>query len=236
MTSLIAGEHGKAMTRFRDQLESWRSRNPDEGEVWGPTPPWEGNPGLSDVCFGFARSFATWFKVELRSAMESLESPIETMMMLGLLWHAANEQCVVRFRRYGRFMGGGSSGCECGLTLLPQFELGNYRVDFLLEIEEPDLRSLRLTGEQRADFATLIIECDGHDFHEKTKEQAQRDKERDRMLQSMGHHVFRFTGAEIWRDSCQCGEQAWTHLNRNLKTRREQYWHNKGIHPKQIGG
>lgn len=47
----------------------------------------------------------------------------------------------------------------------------------------------------------LAVECDGHDFHEKTKEQARRDKSRDRILISHGIHTIRFTGSEIFRRS-----------------------------------
>lgn len=53
----------------------------------------------------------------------------------------------------------------------------------------------------------FIIECDGHDYHEKTKEQAKRDKSRDRDLQSLGYRVIRFTGSEIWDDSWRCVNQ-----------------------------
>lgn len=45
----------------------------------------------------------------------------------------------------------------------------------------------------------LAIECDGHDFHEKTKEQARRDKSRDRLLMANGIHTIRFTGSEVFR-------------------------------------
>jgi very-short-patch-repair endonuclease len=54
----------------------------------------------------------------------------------------------------------------------------------------------------------MIVECDGHEFHERTKEQASRDKERDRALQSAGFLVFRFSGADIWRDVFACATQA----------------------------
>jgi hypothetical protein len=42
--------------------------------------------------------------------------------------------------------------------------------------------------------------CDGHDYHERTKEQAERDKSRDRALKRAGYDVIHFTGREIWRD------------------------------------
>jgi len=85
-----------------------------------------------------------------------------------------------------------------GIAVSPQHVIGKYRVDFLLE------------GDGRHLFGTknilsqIVIECDGHDFHEKTKDQATRDKKRDRELQSLGFKVFRFSGSEIWKTNGQC--------------------------------
>ena len=73
--------------------------------------------------------------------------------------------------------------------IFPQYRIGRYRVDFLVKI---------------GDLSKIIIECDGHNFHEKTKEQAQNDKRRDRELQSLGFKVFRFTGSEIWNSIGDC--------------------------------
>jgi len=57
------------------------------------------------------------------------------------------------------------------------------------------------------DYEYLVVECDGHDYHERTKEQAKKDRSRDRDLQSNGYTVFRFTGSEIWKDPNACAEQ-----------------------------
>lgn len=46
----------------------------------------------------------------------------------------------------------------------------------------------------------IVIECDGHDFHEKTKQQAAKDKERDRFFAKEGYTVLRYTGSEIFND------------------------------------
>ena len=51
-----------------------------------------------------------------------------------------------------------------------------------------------------------VIECDGHDFHEKTKEQVARGKRRDRDLISMGYDVIHFSGSEIWHDVDACSQ------------------------------
>lgn len=42
-----------------------------------------------------------------------------------------------------------------------------------------------------------VVECDGHQFHEVTKQQAARDRKRDRDMQRAGYQVFRFTGSEL---------------------------------------
>lgn len=74
-----------------------------------------------------------------------------------------------------------------------QKQIGRYRVDFLIEDEKGK---------------TIVVECDGHDFHERTKDQAQCDKKRDRELQSEGYKVYRFTGSEIFRTSGVCIAEA----------------------------
>ncbi len=49
--------------------------------------------------------------------------------------------------------------------------------------------------------AWIHIEADGHEYHEKTKGQAQRDKSRDRILMSQEDtKVLHYTGSEIYRD------------------------------------
>ncbi len=72
-----------------------------------------------------------------------------------------------------------------------------YCVDFMLGILNPETNLPLL----------IAVECDGHDFHEKTKEQAAHDKKRDRFLVSQGIIVMRFTGSEIWADPLQCANE-----------------------------
>jgi very-short-patch-repair endonuclease len=86
-----------------------------------------------------------------------------------------------------------------GIYIFPEVKVGNYRVDFLC-MATPELP-------ERQKFY-LAIECDGHEFHEKTKMQAARDKARDRFIVGQGIPMMRFTGSEIWRDPMACAEQA----------------------------
>lgn len=78
------------------------------------------------------------------------------------------------------------------LILRWQVPVGKYRADFIL-IYQPIESSVPLKK--------IVIECDGHDFHEKTKKQAARDKERDRFFAKEGYIVLRYTGSEIYSDS-----------------------------------
>lgn len=75
----------------------------------------------------------------------------------------------------------------------PQVQCGPHRVDFLF---------VGYTFEEAP--ALVAVECDGHEFHERNKLQAARDKARDRALAIMGVNVMRFAGSEIHRNPHAC--------------------------------
>lgn len=50
----------------------------------------------------------------------------------------------------------------------------------------------------------LIVELDGHEFHERTLAQAMRDRTKDRTIQLRGHMVLRFTGHEVMSYGRRC--------------------------------
>lgn len=50
------------------------------------------------------------------------------------------------------------------------------------------------------DFNNLYIELDGHIWHERTPEQVEKDKHRERDLQDNGVRLYRFTGREVHRN------------------------------------
>lgn len=77
--------------------------------------------------------------------------------------------------------------------IVPQLQIGSYRVDFGV-----------VWYREKGGLITVAVECDGHAFHERTKEQAARDKSRDRALLTMGWPVMRFTGSEIFADADNC--------------------------------
>lgn len=75
-----------------------------------------------------------------------------------------------------------------------QKQLGPYRVDFCLQGE-----AIPRKGNPRT---PIVVECDGHDFHERDKEQVSKDKKRDRDLQQMGFTVFRYSGSDLFKSLC----------------------------------
>lgn len=84
------------------------------------------------------------------------------------------------------------------LVIVPQFVWQEYRIDFAIFDSE------------RLDSPLVFIECDGHSFHERTPEQAERDRRRDREIQLAGIPITRFTGREIYRDPFRCVEETIT--------------------------
>lgn len=88
---------------------------------------------------------------------------------------------------------------EDAIIVASQVQLPWGRVDFVIHA----------WGYQANQWRKLIVECDGHAFHERTKEQAARDRSRDREATLAGYDVFRFTGAELWRDAWGCADQVY---------------------------
>ena len=128
---------------------------------------------------------------EMTGALEDIESPIEQALYLAFI----NSGYKTYLYRYAKRV----VGCDT-VAFLPQHPIEiqgkTYRPDFLLSMWLPDDSTLH-----------IAIECDGHDFHEKTKEQAKRDRQRERALTADGYIVVRFTGSEIFNDPYKCAEE-----------------------------
>lgn len=142
-----------------------------------------------------AEEAALQFMESLDTVRRRCESPIEELMMCALYACSKISEHDVHFMLSEKlpvepyFPG--------AAFVFQQIEFGNYRTDIaIMDATEPFEKA-----------RVMIVECDGHDFHERTKEQARRDKKRDRFFQSMGIKVLRFTGSEIWADPDQCAEE-----------------------------
>ncbi len=80
-------------------------------------------------------------------------------------------------------------------------EQDRYRADVLVYIVAADDQGRGIAPEP------LVVEVDGHEFHERTKFQAARDRQRDRAMIAEGFRVVRFTGQEVYRAAEQCAQE-----------------------------
>lgn len=124
------------------------------------------------------------------------ESPIETALFKALVlrwcvFHGSMPKIVNE--KSETIFGSGT------IKISTQVKILSYRVDFLIEAENLKKK--------------IVVECDGHNFHERTKEQAARDRRRDRDLAGMGYLVLRYTGSEIWKSAYECASDIDGHLS-----------------------
>lgn len=152
---------------------------------------------MSDKLQAMYAAFGETCLRELTNGGGLCESPIEEMLLMALLFspdeaifgsHDQPVGTVEQLRAWGHEPCV-SLGIFDGWLLFAQEVVGPYRLDFAIV---------------HLGAGRIAIECDGHEFHERTKEQAARDKRRDRALQSAGWRVVRFAGSEIYRDAHAC--------------------------------
>ena len=101
------------------------------------------------------------------------------------------------------------------LSIEPQAQLEDHRVDLLVSLHS---RVADASGTITNCVAHMVVECDGHDFHEKTRAQVARDNQRDQDLQELGYLVFRFSGSQIFAEP-------YAHAGRVLKALRLELAH-----------
>ena len=106
-------------------------------------------------------------------ALEKCESLIESVMLCSLTIVGRELTDCVFYRINGVEYGDYPKGFE-NLYIEPQAQLGEYRVDFLLlyEMFAPDFLNAKefVNGQEipgtKVVRRRMIIECDGHDFHD----------------------------------------------------------------------
>jgi very-short-patch-repair endonuclease len=152
-----------------------------------------------------AQAVAERFEEEFLDLARHCESPIEELLLASLFagqhYHEFEVIFMGDLEPSDRHIRGETA------YVYQQARVGPYRTDFLihdctmpLEIAAPRF---------------MVVECDGHDFHERTKEQARRDKQRDRYFQSRGYKVLRFTGSEIFADPQAVADEVMGELARD---------------------
>lgn len=141
-----------------------------------------------------------WIDIPLQTTISDVvQSPIEQMFLIELVFADWVEtggdyrEVAVCHPKYYE----GNARCQrAAICLIPQYPSEPYSIDIAVIIKHPFHAPFR-----------IAVECDGHDFHERTKEQAQHDKRRDRELQKRGWIVFRFTGSEIYNHGSERAQE-----------------------------
>lgn len=147
------------------------------------------------------------------------ESPIEQLLLAQMLvegwsyleshgdWKDAYDDLpLFGLAQGGRFLWSDTNPCRC----VVQAELNGpnkYRLDFAFI-------GRRYERTEEAGLVRIAVELDGHDFHDRTKEQASRDRRRDRFLIAHGWTVLRYTGSDVYRDPLAILDEVEKHCRR----------------------
>lgn len=118
-----------------------------------------------------------------------MQSPIEDMF-----WIACNAICEAEYQDVNpefTAVGDGNYVGGHGVHIKPQALIGTYRVDFL--VSQHGIGPI-------SHLSPIVVELDGHDFHDKDKRQRSYEKARDRFLVKHGFRVVHFTGSDVVKD------------------------------------
>lgn len=135
------------------------------------------------------------------------QSPIERLLLAKLLtygWFSESQtEWTVAYETVNKIAGVKCNGrilhaLHDPAFMIVQLPVMEYVVDFAF-----------FCGRER-----LVVELDGHDFHERTRKQAAHDKRRDRRLVSAGWKVLRYTGSEVYSDVDAVLEEIDAHIAR----------------------
>lgn len=101
------------------------------------------------------------------------------------------------------------------ICLYSQYEIKKssgekYVADFVFDASECSMT------EDGFESYKLIIECDGHEFHEKTKEQVERGNIRNMELQEMGYEILHFSGSQIYKNPYLCAIKTYKYILKKI--------------------
>jgi very-short-patch-repair endonuclease len=115
-------------------------------------------------------------------------SPIEDLFYI-----ACRAQCVAEYTPFNPdpTEQDGAFVYPYGIYVSPQYAVGKYRADFLVQQFGIGPESV---------LGPVIVELDGHTFHDKDKRQRSYEKRRDRDFVRAGFRVVHFTGSDVVAD------------------------------------
>lgn len=180
------------------------------------------NEKLAAMRLAYAQSAADEFDFRMK---EWVESPIEQLLIAQMMvdgWERYSPHVAwtrvfgdiqeAGFKHTGAFLQSDTSPCICVFQAEPTTMPFRIDMAFIGQRMERDRDEMP--------WVRVAVELDGHDFHERTKEQASRDKRRDRVLAANGWSVLRFTGSDVYRDPAKvleeidrvCRRLCWPHM------------------------
>ena len=121
--------------------------------------------------------------------------------------------------------------CESPIEQILWLTLNLYVLDFNKNYTFSEQEEIEVNGKiYRADFLyeedsenpfKLIIECDGHDFHEKTKEQVEKRNNRDMDLKMSGFDVIHFSGSQIFNKPYSCAKEICDYIDKRIEEKKK---------------
>lgn len=141
-----------------------------------------------------------------------ITSPIEDLFFI-----ACNVMCAAHYVEINPYVWGGIKGEiteGSGIFIFPQYKIGKYKVDFLL--------NQNWIGPTEH-LLPVVVELDGHDFHDKDKTQRAYEKSRDRYLVKSGYRILHFTGSEVVADPYKVAFEALALIGMSACSGTEEY-------------
>ena len=133
------------------------------------------------------KSYINLAKTDFNDALADCESPIEQALALAFIHSGIHYFTHFTDRKIELVITKQATLNACG---------NKYRTDFLISVFYKTRKGNILK--------MFAIECDGHDYHEKTKKQVAYNNQRERDLKAAGYEVVRFSGSEIYKDARGC--------------------------------
>jgi very-short-patch-repair endonuclease len=152
----------------------------------------DGNDVADEILQAAKQEAADMLAFQYGAGAAVCDSPIEKILLAQLLhpqWARELDTVASVLLPPSKLVAHAVAPPIAGIWIWPQIIIDTYRVDFIIGYQSGSV------------YSEVIVECDGHDFHERTKLQAFRDKRRDRALVAKGYRVLRFTGSEIFNRS-----------------------------------
>lgn len=192
----------------------------DIGQFPGPETQIAWELGLEPAAARRALEIAVqWKQLKTGSGMfRRCESPIERLLLMGFMmsssgcrleWNDDQDMALIHLEDVASEDSPSFLLCaQEHVASLEEIDFGDYEGDEERENDPPFARiDFVLTPYMGRQPWKLAIEADGHEFHERTKQQAAADRERDRRLVRCGYTIIRFTGSEIHADPCGCAHE-----------------------------